>query len=110
MSSGLLRPSDRFVCTCRTPGMVASFQSGERRARAGGSARSKTITAAARAAAISAARIIERLSEFCRRSQSRGLVDALPRELRLAAAEVSEGGGLPVDRPSQIQLLHDSAR
>src|SRR5262245_52474329 len=42
--------------------------------------------------------------------EGRGLVGALPRELRLAAAEMTEGGGLSVDRPAQIELLHDSAR
>ena len=40
----------------------------------------------------------------------RGLVGALPGELRLGAAEVAERRGLLVDRPAQVELLHDAAR
>ena len=35
-------------------------------------------------------------------------VRALPGELGLAPSEVSEGGGLPVDRPAEVQVLDDA--
>src|SRR5438045_674724 len=45
-----------------------------------------------------------------RRAQSVGAIRALPRELRLAPAEVAVGGGLLVDGPEQIHLLDDRRR
>src|SRR5918993_1435707 len=46
----------------------------------------------------------------CRGAERVGLVGALPGELRLGAPEVSERGGLLVDRPAQVERLDDPAR
>src|SRR5438270_13742146 len=43
-------------------------------------------------------------------SQRCGLVRPFPRELGLGASEVAERRGLLVDRPPQVELLHDAAR
>src|SRR5438045_1735295 len=102
--------------------MVPSVGAASAIGRGGAVKATKTATAAARAAAAMNSfftrteRGGRRLLTGGRRLQGgpclqRGrLVGALPGELRLGAAEVAERGGLLVDRPAQIELLHDAAR
>src|SRR5205814_9533451 len=73
----------------------------------------KTATAAARAAVPSnnfftAERCCG--SDSGCRAQRRRLVGSFPGELRLRAAEVTECGGLLVDRPPYIEIFHAPAR
>src|SRR5690242_20824368 len=57
------------------------------------------------------ARLAQRASaETRRRTEGGGLVGVLPGEARFVAAEVAVGGGLPVDGPAQVQLLHQGGR
>src|SRR6516164_2147880 len=44
--------------------------------------------------------------EAGRGAERGGFVGVLPGEARFVAAEVAIGGGLPVDRPAQVQRLH----
>src|SRR5262245_61633204 len=70
----------------------------------------QTATAAAMAAVMRTTRFTDMVPlQSCLCSESSRLVGSFPGELRFGAAEVSEGGGLLVDRPPQIELLHDPA-
>src|SRR5689334_8708867 len=97
------------------PGTVPSIAAASWIRRGGATRRARTTTAATRAAVATSTRIIRtmRPRRRCARSDARGglergsLVGPLPRELGLGAAEVAEGRGLLVDRPAQVELLHD---
>src|SRR5215213_1558913 len=95
------------------PAIVPSALGASATRRGGREKAMKTATAAARAAV--ARNNFFTAEERCAsdsgcRAQCRCLVAALPGELGLGAPEMTEGGGLLVDRPAQVELFHDPAR
>src|SRR4051794_39823042 len=101
------------------PATLPSSDAGRSSRRCGATDRAKTATAATRAAVQTSARnICEVRGTGLPRSRSdagcgferRRFVGPLPGELRLGTAEMAERRGLAVDRPAQIELLHDAAR
>src|SRR5215468_8563449 len=69
------------------------------------------LTSRARVVVRGKARLARRTSaETRRRAEGGGLVGVLPGEARFVTAEVAVGGGLPVDGPAQVQLLHQGGR
>src|SRR5215813_6510737 len=95
-----------------TPGTVPSLhEDSSPRDRDGSSTRVKTTTAATRAAVARAIfTVLQKSGLPCRRLERRRLVGALPGELRFRTTEMPEGRRLLVNRPAQIEFLHDAAR
>src|SRR5262245_62051743 len=79
--------------------------------RAGGSLTTvKMTTAAPMAAVVSRTRLTDSRSQLGSGPERGRLVGPLPREFRLVPAEMSERGGLLVNGPAKIELLHDPSR
>src|SRR5258706_15820445 len=91
------------------PATVPSLRGGSVRCRGGIVMAPQTATAATRAAVIMRSFFTKRFLEARLGLEGRGLVGALPGELGLGPAEVSEGRRLLVDGPPQVELLHDAA-
>ena len=75
------------------------------RARGRGQGRLRPVRPAAKAGPSNGSR-----SRARRRAQRLGLVDALPREVVVVAAEVAVGRGLRVDRAAQVEVAQDRRR